>query len=55
MKYAVIDVLVTDECKIARNRFDKHGEGMTLDEACELMRFIVIQNPETHYPYLVSM
>lgn len=55
MRYAVINVFVTSEGKIGRSRFDKDGMGMTLDEACELMRIIVAENPETHYPYLVLL
>lgn len=53
MRYIVINVFVTSEGKIGRSRFDGDGEGMTLDEACELMRIIVALDPEKHYPYLV--
>lgn len=53
MKYALIDVYVDLETvSVARKQYDNSRTGYTLEEACELMRFITEQNPDTHYPYM---
>ena len=55
MKYAVIDVYVNLETvSVARREYNNGRTGYTLEEACELMRFITKQNPDTHYPYMVD-
>lgn len=54
MKYAVIDVFVeTGTVTIARREYNNGRTGYSLEEACELVRFITKQNPDTHYPYMV--
>ena len=54
MRYAVIDVYVDlDTMSVARKQYDNNHTGYSLDEACELMKFITKQNPDTHYPYMV--
>lgn len=54
MKYAVIDVFVeTETVTIARREYNNGRTGYSLEEACELVRFITKQNPDTHYPYMV--
>lgn len=54
MRYAVIDVFVeTETVTIARRQYDNNRTGYSLEEACELVRFITKQNPDTHYPYMV--
>lgn len=53
MKYAIVDVFYDEKSQtIGRNRHDKNGQGYTLGEARDLMRFIIKQNPDTHYPYM---
>jgi len=52
MRYAVIDVFYDEKSKtMARTRYDD-GDGYTLAEACDLMWFIVKQNPDAHYTYM---
>jgi len=54
MRYAVIDVFVNLETvSVDRKQYVGDGTGYTLDEACELMRIIIKQNPDTHYPYMI--
>lgn len=52
MRYAVVDVFYDEKSQtIGRTRHDKNGQGYTHGEACDLMRFIIKQNLDTHYPY----
>ena len=53
MKYAIVDVFYSEKLRsIGRIRYDNSGEGYPLSDACDLMRNLVRENPDTHYPYL---